>query len=293
MNPSPLQYYSSHGRMTDPREEAEMFEDLPRGVPALYDVVQGLLIHVFWAERYGVTLPGDREKELQMRSIEEKLQQIRKLDSRSLTKSRLLGRRLVGNCRDFSLMLCAMLRHQGVPARARCGFATYFEPNHFEDHWVCECWNGEDRWVKVDAQLDAFQREKLEITFDPLDVPSDQFLAGGRAWQMCRSGRADPDAFGISGLHGLWFVRGNLIRDLASLNKMELLPWDSWGLIDKDEKQISKTDLALLDEVAAITQTDNSGLDEVMTLFQNSALRVPSVIRSYLKTGVREVEIQT
>lgn len=279
--------------MTDPREEAELFEDLPRGVPPLYEVVQGLLIHVFWAESYGVTLPADREKELQMRSLAEKLKQIRKLDNRPLTKSRPLERRLVGNCRDFSLMLCAMLRHQGIPARARCGFATYFEPNHFEDHWVCEYWNGKDRWVKVDAQLDAFQREKLEIKFDPLDVPSDQFLIGGRAWQMCRSGKTDPDVFGISDLHGLWFVRGNLVRDLASLNKMELLPWDSWGLIDRDEKQISKTDLALLDEVAGITQTDNSGLDEVMTIFQNSALRVPSVIRSYLKTGVREVEIQT
>ena len=71
-----------------------------------------------------------------------------------------LDRRLVGNCRRFSVLLVAMLRHQGVPARARCGFGAYFLPNHFEDHWVVEYWNQEGgRWVFVDAQLDELQRE--------------------------------------------------------------------------------------------------------------------------------------
>jgi hypothetical protein len=293
-NSTPPQYYSRHGRMTDPREEARMFADLPRDVPALRDVVQGLLVHVFWAQRSGLTLSADREQELQIRSVSEKLKRIRKLTDRPLTEPRPLERRLVGNCRDFSLMLCAMLRHQGVPARARCGFAKYFEPNHFEDHWVCECWQGAERWVMVDAQLDALQREKLGISFDPLDVPDDQFLTGGKAWGMCRTGKANPDAFGIFDMHGLWFVRGNLIRDLASLNKMELLPWDSWGLIDRDEKELSKLDLALLDEVAAITQVDNSRFEEIRSIYQNNeCLRVPPVIRSYLKTGVQTVEIKT
>ena len=190
-------------------------------------------------------------------------------------------------------MLCAMLRHQGVPARARCGFARYFEPNHFEDHWVCECWQGE-RWVMVDPQLDALQRDRLGISFDPLDVPDDQFLTGGKAWEMCRAGKVNPDAFGIFDMHGLGLVRGSVIHDLASLNKLELLPWDSWGLIERDEKELSKTDMALLDQVAAITQVDNSRFDEIQSVYQNNeCLRVPPVIRSYLKTGVQTVKIET
>jgi hypothetical protein len=293
MDQASLQYYSRHGHMTDPREEARMFEDLPGDVSALRGVVQGLVVHVFWVQRYGITLPADREEELQIRSVSEKLKRIRKLKDRPLIEPRPLEKRLVGNCRDFSVMLCAMLRHQGMPARARCGFAKYFEPDHFEDHWVCEFWQGE-RWVMVDAQLDPFQRERLGISFDPLDVPDDQFLTGGKAWAMCRSGKADPDAFGILDLHGLWFVRGDLIRDLASLNKMELLPWDSWGLIERDEKELSKSDLALLDQVAAVTQVDNSRFDGIQSVYQNNeCLRVPPVIRSYLKTGVQTIEIKT
>jgi hypothetical protein len=145
----------------------------------------------------------------------------------------------------------------------------------------------------VDAQLDSLQREKLGIGFDPLDVPDDQFFTGGKAWEMCRTGKANPDAFGILDMHGLWFVRGNVIRDLASLNKMELLPWDSWGLIDRDEKELSKSDLALLDQVAAITRGDNSRFREIRSIYQgNKRLRVSPVIRSYLKTGVQTVEIK-
>jgi hypothetical protein len=279
--------------MTDPREEARVFGGLPHEVAALRNVVQGLLVHVFWAERYGLALQPDREQELQIRSVTEKLKQISKLDDRPLAELRPLEKRLVGNCRDFSLMLCSMLRYHGIPARARCGFATYFVPNHFEDHWVCEYWQETGRWVKVDAQLDAFQRDKLGISFDPLDVPGDEFLVGGKAWQMCRAGRADPDAFGVSDLHGMWFVRGNLIRDLASLNKMELLPWDSWGLIDTDEDELSKSDLALLDQVAVITQNDNSGFGEIRSVYENNAcLRVPPVIRSHLKNGVQMVRVE-
>jgi Transglutaminase-like superfamily len=293
-NQDPLDYYRSHGRMTNPGEEARMFEDLPRDVAALCNVVQGLVVHPFWAQRYGLTLPPDREQELQVRTVEGKLELIRKLDDRPLTEPRVLEKRLVGNCRDFSLMLCSMLKHQGVPARARCGFAVYFEPKHFEDHWVCEYWHEGRRWAKVDAQLDAFQRDNLGIRFSPLDVPDDQFLVGGRAWQMCRAGEADPDAFGVFDLHGLWFVRGDLVRDLAALNKMELLPWDSWGLMDREEKDLSGSDLSLLDQVAGATQNDNGRFEETLSVYQdNSCLRVPSVIKSHTKTGVQTVRIET
>jgi hypothetical protein len=33
---------------------------------------------------------------------------------------------------------------------------------------------------------------------------------------LCRSGQPDPDTFGIFDMHGLWFVRGNFVRDVAS-----------------------------------------------------------------------------
>jgi hypothetical protein len=188
-------------------------------------------------------------------------------------------------------MLTAMLRHQSVPARARCGFGRYFLPNHFEDHWVCEYWNAaENRWVLVDAQLDPLQLSKLDIPFDPLDVPRDEFIVGGKAWQMCRAGEADPDTFGIAEMHGLWFVRGNFVRDVASLNKVELLPWDVWGLVDVLGNELSADDLAVLDQMAELTNDAVPAFDQVRRLYEtDSRWRVPATIQSYTAGGVKTI----
>lgn len=174
-----------------------------------------------------------------------------------------------------------------MPARARCGFAKYFDPGKYEDHWVCEYWKAdEQRWVMVDPQLDDFQREYLQITFNPLDVPSDQFLPAGKAYQMCREGLADPDDFifdMLSDMHGPWFIRGELVRDLASLNKMELLPQDAWGLIEVEDQNLSEEDMALLDRVATLTLADNASFAKVRSTYENDCrLRVPRIIRSWM-----------
>jgi len=290
---NPLEYYAAPGLMTDPREHAPLFDDLPRDVAALCKVVQGVMIHVYWAERYGIKLSDERKNEVQIRSVARKLAHILELDPRPLGDARSLDKKLVGNCRDFSVMLTALLQHQGVPARARCGFGRYFMPGKYEDHWVCEYWNAtENRWRFVDGQLDEFQQQALRIRFSPLDVPRTMFITGGKAWQMSRAGQADPDRFGIFDMHGLWFVRGDFVRDVAALDKMELLPWDGWGIIETKDNDLSAADLAFLDRVAELTQGDVPQFDAVRAVYESDArLRVPPVIRSYTSAGVQSAEI--
>ena len=81
--------------------------------------MQGLTVHIFWAERSGLHLSDERKQEVELRTIPRRLARTLELDDRPLTQARPLDKRLVGNCRDFSTLLCAILRHQGVPARAR------------------------------------------------------------------------------------------------------------------------------------------------------------------------------
>jgi hypothetical protein len=93
-------------------------------------------------------------------------------------------------------------------------------------------------------------------------------------------------------MHGLWFVRGDFVRDVAALNKMELLPWDSWGIIETKDNDLSADDLAFLDRVAELTQGDVPQFDAVRAVYESDArLRVPPVIRSYTSAGVQSAEI--
>ncbi len=268
-SPDPLPYYATQGPVTYPRGLFWMLDDLPSDIPALVATLQGLLLHPYWAGAYGVTLTEARSQEPGLRLVYRQLARLRELDERPLTEPRDLEHRLVGNCRDHATLLAAMLRHQGVPARARCGFGAYFGPGHYEDHWCTEIWDaGRRRWFLVDPQLDALQRERLQIAFDPLDVPRDQFIVAGQAWGMCRRGEADPDAFGIFEMHGLEFVRGNLVRDLLALNKVEILPWD-WGfgpLGDEPPESLSEAD-----RWAALTTAGDEAFVELRELFRHEA----------------------
>ena len=282
-----LYFYATPGAMTDAGLFKELFTDLPDDIGRLCRVLQGILLHAYWAEKMGVALSDEDRQAVGIRPVAERLALIHKRDERPLAEAREPASRLVGNCRDFALTLCAILRSKGIPARARCGFARYFEPGWYEDHWICEYWRPEEkRWVQVDAQLDAVQLSTLNIVFDPTDLPPGQFLPGGAAWRLCRSGQADPDRFGIFDLHGLWFVRGDLMHDLAALNKVELLPWDTWGLSLTDLSAHSDDEWALLDKMAELTAEPDRDFAEIRSLFLGDArVRVPRVIMTFPAGG--------
>ena len=110
---------------------------------------------------------------------------------------------------------------------------------------------------------------------------SSAFLSGAEAWQAYRAGRIDPDRFGVYGTEnwGVGEIRGNLVKDLAALNKLEMLPWDEWG-----EMQAGYDDTAgpaydaLLDRCAqSITDDDQETIVQLATLPE---LRVPDTLVS-------------
>jgi hypothetical protein len=282
-----LEFYTRPAAMTSAGRYAALLADLPSDVAGLAAVAQGLLIHVFWAERYGVTLSEADQASVHIRPVEEMLARVTARDSRPLRIAREPALRLAVNCRHFAVLTTAMLRARGTPARARCGFGGYFTPGFFEDHWVCEYWNaGQQRWVLADAQLDDRQRGWLEIEFDVTDVPRDRFLVAGQAWARCRSGQADPAAFGLSSLGeaGDWWIAGNLMRDAAALLNTELLPWDSWGAMPDPASGIDDDLAALFDRLAALTLEPAASLAQLRRLCQDDGrLRVPSSVHNFLR----------
>ncbi|NLG51183.1 MAG: transglutaminase domain-containing protein, partial [Chloroflexi bacterium] len=100
----PLAYYATPGPTTDAGQYAHLFRDLPQDIPSLVRVVQGVLLHIFWAERYGVTLSDERKLEVNLRTVEAQLARMTQLNAQPLTIARPPEQRLVGNCRDFSVL---------------------------------------------------------------------------------------------------------------------------------------------------------------------------------------------
>lgn len=272
-----VDYYSTPGPMTDLSElPAEVFAGLPTDPVGLCRTVQGLLVHEFWANAYGFDVPVSRLESFHTRSVAETTEHILGLNPAPLAVERPVEERMVGNCRYFSTLSCALLRHAGFAARARCGFADYFEPGRHVDHWVTEYWDGaERRWVRIDAQLDAMQRAAITPAFDTEDQPPGPFLPGGEAWQRCRQGEADPATFGIMDMWGLWFVQANVVRDVAALNKMELLPWDVWGRMAFKEDPDPDT-ASLTDRVADAVATGD--LAAIRRVYEDDDVRVPDKV---------------
>jgi hypothetical protein len=235
---------------------------------------------------YDVAGDALRADEQHLRSTVERLDRAFEISAEPITVARAPIDRVIGTCRDFSVVYVALLRATGVPARARCGFSSYFDRSKWLDHWIVERWDG-SRWVRDDAQVDDRQRELTGMDFDPYDQPPGLFLDGSEAWVTTRRGEVDPQLFGIFDMWGARYISGNLVQDLAALNKIELLPWDTWGMINPEP--LTDEQIVMLDELAAITIADDFAAVRERYL-GDDRVRVPSVIRSY--QGGLDLDVQ-
>lgn len=275
-------FYTAQSAWSDPGQYGRLFDALPADIGALCAVVRNITLHYRAGPRVGFDIPKARLAEIDTRSCELMLKRIVALDSRPLAELRAPEQRLIGCCRDASLLLCSMLRHKDVPARVRYGFAPYLSKDGFNgDHAVVEYWDGK-RWRLADAERAEPEIAFEGATFSPLDIPRGPYLTAGMAWQMVRSGKADEASFGVSPeLCGLPEIRVALLVDIAMQNKSETLLWDVWGIGEIDHEN-SADDLALLDRAAALSaDTDVEATYAGITrIFMDERMRLPETVVS-------------
>jgi hypothetical protein len=287
---NPRDYYTGSAPMATAGARAAELRALPKDLAKQCEIIQGVLVHRDIAPwLYDLKLTEQQRDDAHIRPVELILKRIHELDDRPLSVTRDPAHRMPTVCRHFSLLLTAILREQGIPARSRCGFGAYFNAGTFEDHWVSEYWNAQQsRWILVDAQMDAIQRKAFNLKFDPLDVPRDAFIIAGDAWQNCRAGRADASKFGLSYIHqaGLWFIAGNVVRDFASLNRAEGLPWDVWGMMEMGDDALTEERKTLLDKVAALSLAGDEAFPEIRKLYESEErLRMPPMVYNVLRNA--------
>ena len=285
-----LAFHASQSTFSDPGDLADRYAGLPRDPARLARVSRDLLVHRLEGELFGHTHPVDRlHNDAETRYIDDVLRILVERNDAPLERRREVGDRFVGTCRDFSLLHCSFLRHVGIPARIRSGFADYFGSNGFHgDHVVTEYWDEERGWLLADAQLaDPRITGNWNVDFDPMDVPRDRFLVAGRAWREIRENGADPKTFGLhppeeGPFWGERFVAGNIRLDLAALNKVETLLWDVWGEDEgKPGEPLPQSSREFYDRVAPVV-SDEVSYETARKLFtEDDVLRTPRTVTCY------------
>ena len=214
-------------------------------------MVRNVVVH-HWAD--GLTFTGDRLAEVDHRWLDRMLAADQRRFAGPLSAPRPQAGRVVGCCRDFTLLTVAALRRRGVPARSRVGFAAYFAPDFHYDHVVVEYHDG-DRWRWADAMLEPGE----DRDFDPLDIPRPRFESAADVWTGYRRGTLDVDRYGVGPdrpERGPWFAHKSVLTELAHRQRDELLLWDTWGAMARPG---ADPDDGLVDEVAALLLAADGG----------------------------------
>jgi hypothetical protein len=296
-------HWARQSPVTDPGLAGPAIDDLPAELEALREASSRLVFHYRaggdFAE-HGV--PSQRMAEINTRYADAMLALILERGEPSLARDRPAADRVVGCCRDATVLFLALARHKGIAARARVGFAAYIRPGWLIDHAIAEVWDArEGRWRLVDPEMDgAWTPELNGRRADWLDLTDDQFLTGARAWRLAREGKSDPGRhvvapeLDVPTLHGWPYIAHNAVHDLAALNKTEMLLWDVWGMqLGHGPGPVPDADAAVLDEVCALTADAGIDPDTVTALGRRDGLRVPPAVTRFDPNGgpPRQVDV--
>ncbi len=297
--------WGAQSLVTDPGKAVTAIDELPAEIGALREASSQLVFHYRAGGDFAENgVPAERTAEINTRYADAMFALLLGRGEQALGRARRAPDRMVGCCRDATILFVALARHKGIPARARVGFAAYFHPGWLCDHVVAEVWDAAaGRWRLVDAEMDSGWTPELNgRPVDWLDLADDQFVTGPRAWQAARAGKSDPDRHVVAvdlqvpALRGWPYLAHNVIHDLAALNKTEMLLWDAWGMqFGHGDGPVPEADAALLDEVCARTTDPEVSRDDIAALADRDEFRVPQTVTSFDPYGgpPREVTLRT
>ena len=134
-SPAAVADHARQSPYSDPASWASLFDEVEPTIEAVSGMSRNVVAHYRAQES---ELPESSRDDIGLRWIDAILQTDQARHPVGLTVERALGERVQGCCRDHSLLAVAALRHHGVPARSRVGFARYLSPIWNADHVIVE-----------------------------------------------------------------------------------------------------------------------------------------------------------
>lgn len=271
MRPAP--HYAEQSHYSDPRGHSALFEAIDPDIAVVSAVARNVVVHY---RSSGFTLPPSTNDDINARWIDRILDLDQQRHGVPLTDPRPAVERVQGCCRDHSLLCLGMLRHHGIPARSRVGFADYLRPDSRVDHVVVEAWlNG--RWVRFDPELTGPGGRVRH----PHDIPigdESPFTTAATAWIAHRQRGESIEDLGVPIPEGTFggepFVLTYLIMDVAHRFGDELLLWDSWGAMPEPDGNSCDVTLGdLLAELLDRADSGDAGAEEELRQFHREDSR--------------------
>jgi len=142
--------WAAQSAVTDPGAAAGAIDALPAELAVLREASSQLVFHYRAGGDFAENgVPAERMAEIDTRYADAMLALILERGAPALGRERRAADRVVGCCRDATVLFVALARHKGIPARVRVGFAAYFHPGWLVDHVVAEVWDDRERRWRV------------------------------------------------------------------------------------------------------------------------------------------------
>jgi hypothetical protein len=261
-----LDFYRQYSSFTDPGEYEYVYENLPESLSELCRLIKTQTIHPN-AElpNYRNLIPEERWDEIyRYPTVKSILEGLLSYDSRGLVSDRKVKDRLVLGCRENAIILASILKYRGVPARVRCGHATYLIQGFHASHTLCEVWNENDkRWMLVDPSVNRIDFNKEEFDFS------------NELWLKMQTGEIDPNVYGFPGQYtGLISILGKVPNDLASILGAEYPHYQYSPILDyasNNDNQLTAEQIELLNEISELMKSiDAENFSKLQDIYNNN-----------------------
>jgi hypothetical protein len=263
-------FYRQYGFYTNPGEYEPMYANLPDSLTEICKLIKSQLIHpITDLPKYRDLIPQNRSYEdLKYPTVRTILAGLKTYNPDGLIIDRKPADRLVVSCRYHAILLASILKHRGIPARVRYGFALYLYPEYHIYHVVCEVWNSnEKRWMLIDPDLQT-------IYLSP-----QQFEFAGDAWTKNQQGKLDPMTYGVPNWWGSHPILDVLCHDFASVLGNEHSYFNRPPIsadTTMNVKNMPTDQIEVMNRISTLMTNVDANFDELQKIYtENKQLQFP------------------